>query len=109
MWTQLISDEQERIGATWTSVPTEFLYIWRRTAANTNPILPASLPAVNRSASPIVYPYREMNPNLKHHSSDICLCKTDKVDTAGRRLGRRLVVAFDGTQNKFGPEVREIR
>lgn len=50
-----------------------------------------------------------MNPNLRHHSSDICLCKTDKVDTAGRRLGRRLVVAFDGTQNKFGPEVREIR
>lgn len=73
-------------------------------AANTNLNLPASYPLLT---VPIIYRIEKMNPNLKHHPSDVCLCKTDKVDAGGRRPGRRLVVAFDGTQNQFGPEVRE--
>jgi uncharacterized protein (DUF2235 family) len=43
---------------------------------------------------------------MQHYHSDICLCTTDKVDSAAScRGGCRLVVAFDGTQNQFGPEV----
>jgi uncharacterized protein (DUF2235 family) len=47
-----------------------------------------------------------MDLNMQHYHSDICLCTTDKVDSAAScRGGCRLVVAFDGTQNQFGPEV----
>ena len=44
-----------------------------------------------------------INPALQDHGSDNlkCDCKKHKFD--GRR--RRLVVAFDGTENEFGPEV----
>ncbi|KAF8259566.1 hypothetical protein EI94DRAFT_1010573 [Lactarius quietus] len=49
----------------------------------------------------------KLNPELQDHQSDRCLCSTNnKSDLDGRRSGRRLVVAFDGTQNQFGPESR---
>ena len=61
-----------------------------------------------RSTSPVVDPCREMNPELQHLHSDKCLCTNNKPDLGGRRLGRRLVVAFDATTNQFGPEVRKV-
>jgi uncharacterized protein (DUF2235 family) len=45
----------------------------------------------------------EQDLELQNHHSEKCLCKNDISDN--RR--RRLVVAFDGTENKFGPQVRE--
>ena len=44
-----------------------------------------------------------MDPELQIHHSEKCYCENDISDN--RR--RRLVVAFDGTENQFGPEVRE--
>jgi uncharacterized protein (DUF2235 family) len=46
-----------------------------------------------------------MDPELQDHHSDSCLCMNNVPND--RR--RRLVVAFDGTENQFGPEVREIK
>ena len=46
-----------------------------------------------------VIPYREMNPD---HHSGLCDCTNVSNDHQ-----RRLVVAFDGTQNEFGTQVRE--
>jgi uncharacterized protein (DUF2235 family) len=43
------------------------------------------------------------DPELQNHHSEKCDCKRHISDN--RR--RRLVVAFDGTENEFGPQVRE--
>jgi uncharacterized protein (DUF2235 family) len=47
----------------------------------------------------------KVDPAFQDHDSDKlkCTCEEYKPDD-GRR--RRLVVAFDGTQNQFGPQVR---
>jgi hypothetical protein len=44
-----------------------------------------------------------MDPELQDHHADPCLC----MKNVSNNRPRRLVVAFDGTQNEFGPEVRE--
>jgi len=48
----------------------------------------------------------KFNPALQDHDSDNlkCDCKEPKSDC----LRRRLVVAFDGTQNQFGPESSHV-
>ena len=51
---------------------------------------------------PLAFRIGRMNLEMQDHHSDTCLC-TNVSNNRRRRLG----VAFDGTENQFGPEVRE--
>ena len=49
-----------------------------------------------------------MDPEIENSHFAKCLCTNDNSDSpGGRQPGRRLVVAFDGTENQFGPQVRK--
>ena len=49
----------------------------------------------------------KINPLSQDQDSDnsISKCLCDKFNSDSHSRRRRLVVAFDGTQNQFGPEV----
>ena len=62
-----------------------------------------------QSTSPFINLNREMAAELQNLHSNTCLCtqspNNDSDLSGGRQLGRRLVVAFDGTENQFGLQV----
>ncbi|KAN0128870.1 Uncharacterized alpha/beta hydrolase domain (DUF2235) domain containing protein [Lactarius tabidus] len=50
--------------------------------------------------------HKEVTPAFQNHESDNLKCYCKDYKSNGRR--RRLVVAFDGTQNQFGPESSHV-
>jgi uncharacterized protein (DUF2235 family) len=48
----------------------------------------------------------KVDPAFQDHDSDKLKCACEEYKTDDGRRRRRLVVAFDGTQNQFGPQVR---